>query len=68
MGADSGGYSEAVQLAEQHPQERRAFTVEGTGSFGAGLARFLTAAGEQVFAVRWLRRERRSGRETCRER
>src|SRR3954469_19651926 len=59
--ADSGGYAEALQLAEQHALGRRAFAVEGTGSFGAGLTRFLVAEGEQVFEVGRLRRERRSG-------
>ena len=64
VAADSGGYSEALQFAEQHSRGRRAFAVEGTGSFGAGLTRFLTAEGEQVFEVSRLRRERRSGGKT----
>jgi transposase len=62
--ADSGGYTEALRLAEQHAPSRRAFAVEGTGSFGAGLTRFLTDHGEQVFEVGRLRRERRSGGKT----
>jgi transposase len=64
VAADSGGYAEALQLAEQHAAGRRAFAVEGTGSFGAGLTRFLTAEGQQVFEVSRLRRERRSGGKT----
>ena len=40
------------------------FAVEGTGSFGAGLTRFLTGRGEQVLEVGRLRRERRSGGKT----
>src|SRR6059036_1578881 len=43
---------------------RRAFAVEGTGSFGAGLTRFLTARGERVLEVGRLRRERRWGGKT----
>ena len=42
VAADSGGYAEALRLAEQHAPGRRAFAVEGTGSYGAGLTRFLT--------------------------
>ena len=64
VAADSGGYAEALRLADQHAPGRRAFAVEGTGSFGAGLSRFLTGNGEQVFEVSRLRRERRSGGKT----
>lgn len=38
--------------------------VEGSGSFGAGLTRFLTGRGERVLEVSRLRRERRSGGKT----
>lgn len=62
--ADSGGYAETLRVAEQHAPGRRAFAVEGTGSFGAGLTRFLSGHGEQVFKVGRLRRERRSGGKT----
>jgi len=64
VSADSGGYSETLQYAGQHCRGRRAFAIEGTGSFGAGLTRFLVAEGEQVFEVSRLRRERRSGGKT----
>jgi transposase len=64
IAADNGGYAEALELAEEHAAGRRAFAVEGTGSFGAGLTRFLTAEGQQVFEVSRLRRERRSGGKT----
>ena len=59
VAADSGGYAEALLLAEPHAPGRRAFAVEGTGSYGAGLTRFLTGSGERVFEVGRLRRERR---------
>ena len=59
--ADSGGYAEALRVAERHAPGRRAFAIEGTGSYGAGLARFLADHGEQLFEVGRLRRQRRSG-------
>ena len=62
--ADRAGYAEALRVAEQHAPGRRAFAIEGAGSFGAGLSRFLAERGEQVFAVGRLRRERRSGGKT----
>jgi hypothetical protein len=64
VAADSGGYAEALRVAEQHAPGRRAFAVEGTGSYGAGLTRFLSRNGERVFEVGRLRRERRSGGKT----
>src|SRR5258705_6083616 len=39
--ASSDGYAQAWKLADLHAPGRRAFAVEGTGSFGAGLTRFL---------------------------
>jgi hypothetical protein len=35
VAADSGGYEEALRLAETHAPGRRAFAVEGAGSYGA---------------------------------
>jgi transposase len=64
LAADSDGYGEALQLAEQHAPGQRAFAIEGTGSYGAGLTHFLTHQGEQVYEVSRLRRERRSGGKT----
>ncbi len=62
--ADSDGYGQALRLVDQHAPGRRAFAVEGTGSFGAGLTRFLTVRGERVLEVGRLRRERRPGGKT----
>ncbi len=59
--ASSDGYANALKLVDQHAPGRRAFAVEGTASFGAGLTRFLTGRGEQVLEVGRSRRERRSG-------
>jgi transposase len=62
--ADSVGYAQALKLVDEHAPGRRAFAIEGTGSFGAGLTRFLTCRGERVLEVSRLRRERRSGGKT----
>jgi transposase len=64
IAANSAGYAQALKLVEEHARGRRAFAIEGTGSFGAGLTRFLTARGERVLEVSRLRRERRSGGKT----
>ena len=34
VAADSGGYADALAVAEAHAPGRRAFAVEGTGSYG----------------------------------
>ena len=62
--ANSDGYAQALALVEEHTRDRRAFAIEGTGSFGAGLTRFLTGRGERVLEVSRLRRERRTGGKT----
>jgi transposase len=59
--ADGEGYARVLRLADQHAPGRRAFAVEGTASFGAGLTRFLVGHEEQVLEVGRLRRERPSG-------
>src|SRR3954449_859631 len=43
--ADLDGYAELVVLAEQHTG-LRAWAMEGTGGYGAGLARHLAQAGQ----------------------
>jgi transposase len=45
VAANSEGYGQALKLVEVHALGRRAFAVEGTGSFGAGLTRFLSGRG-----------------------
>jgi len=64
VAANSDGYALALKFVEVHASGRRAFAVEGTGSFGAGLTRFLSGRGERVLEVSRLRRERRSGGKT----
>ena len=58
--ADSGGYEALVTWAETHGQIE-AFGIEGTGSYGAGLARAVRRAGHHVVEVnRGDRRTRRA--------
>jgi transposase len=64
VAANSSGYRRTLALAAEHASGRRAFAVAGSGSFGAGLTRFLSGQGETVFEVGRLRRERRSGGKT----
>jgi transposase len=60
--ADGEGYACLLRLADQHAPGRRVFAVEGTGSFGAGLTRFLMSREERVLEVGRLRRQRQSGK------
>lgn len=64
IAASAGGYAQAVRLAEMHAPGRRVWAIEGSGSYGAGLARFLAARGERVLEVGRVRRERRSQAKT----
>jgi transposase len=60
MAASRSGYREALRFAERHAAGRRAWAIEGTGSYGAGLARFLAERGELVLELsRTPRAERR---------
>jgi hypothetical protein len=51
----------AIDFVSDRTADGHPFAIEGTGSFGAGLTRFLTGRGERVLEVSRLRRERRSG-------
>ncbi len=64
VAASGDGYVRALVVAERHAAGRRAFAIEGTGSYGKGLARFLAGRGERVLEVGRLRRERRSQAKT----
>ena len=61
VAADSHGYAEALRLAGEHAAGRRAFAIEGTASYGAGLTRYLLEQDERVYEVGRPHRERRSG-------
>jgi transposase len=58
LAASPRGYRRLLQLAQSHGPGNRAFAVEGTGSYGAGLARFLAGQGERVHEVERPQRAR----------
>jgi transposase len=63
VGADRNGYQRALALARAHAAGCRLWAIEGSGSYGAGLARFLAQRGERVVEVeRPQRSERRQGK------
>lgn len=45
------GYRQALRLAERQGVGARVWAIEGTGSYGHGLARFLSGRGERVLEV-----------------
>lgn len=49
--ANGGGYRELLRVAVRHAPGRRAWAIEGSGSYGAGLARYLADRGEVVLEV-----------------
>ena len=51
LGANARGYRDALRFVEQYTEGARAWAVEGTGHYGAGLARFLAAHGETVLEI-----------------
>jgi transposase len=58
--ANARGYRDLLCLAERYAAGRRAWAIEGTGSYGAGLTRYLAERGETVLEVsRTPRTERR---------
>jgi len=58
--ANARGYRKLLHIADRYAPGRRAWAIEGSGSYGAGLARHLTARGEVVLEVsRTPRTERR---------
>jgi transposase len=60
MRANARGYREALRFAELYAPGARAWAIEGTGSYGAGLARHLAGCGETVLELsRTPRGERR---------
>ena len=64
--ANKRGYQAALRFAGEAAHGARAWAVEGTGSYGAGLARYLAGRGETVLessrTPRTERRLRRSDR------
>jgi transposase len=56
------GYRRALRLARRQAPGGRTWALEGSGSYGAGLARFLSERGEQVLEIERPRREGPRGR------
>src|SRR3954470_15666580 len=62
VAADAFGYKRLLRFARRYARARRVWAIESSGSFGAGLTRFLLAQGEWVVEVdRPKRPARRNG-------
>jgi transposase len=61
VSADGAGYRRLFDFARVQVPGRRCWAVEGVGSYGAGLAAFLQAHGEQVVEVGRPKRPPRRG-------
>jgi transposase len=60
VSASARGYAAALRFAVDEGSGARVWVIEGTGSYGAGLARFLASRGETVLEIsRTPRTERR---------
>jgi transposase len=57
--ATAAGYRAALGWADEHASGVRVWALEGTGHYGAGLTRYLTAHGETVLEVSRSQRNRR---------
>ena len=58
--AEARGYTQALRFADRHASGARMWAIEGSGPYGAGLTRFLSARAESVAEVgRSIRGERR---------
>jgi len=60
VGADPNGYQELFELAEPHGA-LRAWAIEGTAGYGAGLTRYLLERGERVIELDRPNRAHRRG-------
>ena len=49
--ASAPGYAAALRFAADEANSARVWAIEGTGSYGAGLARFLAGRGETVLEI-----------------
>jgi hypothetical protein len=57
--ASARGYRELLRSAERYALGRRAWAIEGSGSDGAGLARYLAQRGETVLEISRIPRSER---------
>jgi len=62
IAATRRGYRQALRLAERAAPGARVWALEGSGSYGAGLARFLSERGERVLEVERPARQGTRGR------
>ena len=62
ISANERGYAAAFALAVEQAPGRRAWAIEGTGSYGKGLTRYLAGQDEQVLEVERPKRQGRQGR------
>lgn len=62
ISARSAGYRRALCVACRYAPGERVWALEGTGSYGAGLARYLVGRGERVVEVERPVRRGREGR------
>lgn len=63
--ATKKGYAQLLKTVEGWPRSRRAWAIEGTASYGAGLCRVLRAAGERIIEIDHpARPARRNGSKT----
>jgi transposase len=62
VAANERGYRRLLRFARENAPGRRAWAIEGTGSYGAGLAVFLQGEGELVLEVDRPRRPARRDR------
>src|SRR4051812_4732290 len=60
--ASSSGYAAVLEAAVAFAPGRRAFAIEGSGSYGSGLTRTLQNEGERVIEVSRIKRGRRGGK------
>ena len=51
VAANARGYRGTLRFAEQNAPGSRAWAIEGTGSYGAGLARYVAGRGETVLEI-----------------
>ena len=62
--ANEAAFARLLERIDVRAPRPRAWAIEGSGSYGAGLVRFLTDRGERVFEVHRLTRDRRSHAKT----
>src|SRR5262245_33614614 len=62
--ANEAAFARLLRQIDVRARRPRAWAIEGSGSYGAGLVRFLIDRGERVLEVHRLTRDRRSHAKT----